>query len=326
MMKTSPDYYTVVFASDARGMLPLTVAAYSLLENAAPGTHYDVVVLSDGIGPEERDELGKHLRPVMEGHQLRFMEVSETLPNDLTLGCRWPRVAWSRIFIPTMLPEVSKALYLDIDILVCDDLRELFETDLSGASAGVVLEHVSHEGSHFNERLGIPQSCPGYFNSGVMLMNLDFFRSHGLIDKVVAFARSHADVLSSPDQDALNAVLCDSLKRLHPRWNWHDGLTRIILRANPKAALWRGNTPPKALEAALHPGILHYQGPYKPWRYNHRLERRRYEQTMLRAGVVERLPLPGFNVADALKRFFYTPLYALTWYRIRRLAKRFGVV
>lgn len=84
------------------------------------------------------------------------------------------------------------------------------------------------------------------------------------------------------------------------------------------------SSPVLSEEAALSPAVLHYQGKNKPWRYNHRIERERYEQSMLRAGLIERLPLPGFTVGNCLKRFFYRPLYALTWRRIRALAARLG--
>lgn len=315
---------TVVFASDARGILPLSAAAWSVAEQAAPDTVCDICILSDGIPAAEQEKLRALIRRAGERHGVRFLDIAAVLPEGLMVMERWPRVAWARVFLPDLLPEVHRAVYLDIDTLCCADLRPLVETDMGGAAMGVVLEHESHEGSHFNERLDIPQCCPGYFNSGVLLMDLDVFRREGLVKKVLDFAASHYEVLTCPDQDALNGALCDRLFQLHPRWNWHDGLTRLILKKNPNDKLWRGNSPVLSVEAALSPAVLHYQGKNKPWRYNHRIERERYEQSMLRAGLIERLPLPGFTVGNCLKRFFYRPLYALTWRRIGSLAVRLG--
>lgn len=332
---------TIVYASDTRGMLPLSAALWSLAEHAAPGTQYDIYLLSDGIPPTQQEQLRQLLHRRSDRHTLHVVDVTDKLPEDLVLGeqwvfkdgervrpqtaRQWPRVAWSRIFLPDLLPHVHRALYLDIDTLICDDLQSLFSLNMQGAAVGVVLEHESHPNSHFNERLDIPQKCPGYFNSGVLLMDLDVFRRDQLTPCIMNYARSHAAMLTSPDQDALNGALCNRLYRLHPRWNWHDGLTRLILKANPKARLWRGHTPQQSLEAALRPGILHYQGRHKPWKYNHRLERQRYEQTLLRAGLITHLPLPGWNFPDFLKHLFYAPLYALTWKRIQRLAQQFGI-
>lgn len=323
-MTESPSPVTVVFASDARGMLPLSVAAWSVAEQAAADTVCDICVLSDGIPAAEQEKLHALIRRAGERHRLRFIEIDDVLPEGLMVMERWPRVAWARVFLPDLLPEVHRAIYLDIDTLTCTDLRPLAETDMGGAAMGVVLEHESHANSHFNERLDIPQSCLGYFNSGVLLMDLDVFRRDGLVKKVMDFAASHYEVLTCPDQDALNGALCDRLCQLHPRWNWHDGLTRLILKHKATEKLWRGNSPVLSVEAALYPAVLHYQGKHKPWRYNHRIERERYEQSMLRAGLAEKLPLPGFTVGDYLKRLFYAPLYALTWRRIRTLAAQLG--
>ena len=155
-------------------------------------------------------------------------------------------------------------------------------------------------------------------------MNLKAFREDNLIDKVMNFANKYKDVLGLLDQDALNGALCDRLIQLHPRWNWQDGLTRRVIKANPHARLWHGNSPKTSIEAALWPGILHYQGTHKPWRYNHRIEGPRYEASMRRAGLIEGDKMPGFTWSDWYKKILYAPMYALTWKRINRLARRYG--
>lgn len=326
MTQSDSSCVSVVFASNERGALPLAIAAWSAAEHAGANTTCDICVLSDGISADSKKRLCELVRKAGERHSVRFIEIDSFLLEGLKVkGEQWPRSAWSRVFLPDILPDVHRAIYLDIDILVCTDLRQLLETDMQGAAVGAVLEHVSSANSHFNKRLEIPQKCPGYFNSGVLLMDLDVFRREGLVQRVLDFAHSHEEVLTCPDQDALNGALCDRLFPLHPRWNWHDGLTRAIGKKSLKSKLWRGNTPADSLEAALYPAILHYQGLHKPWLYNHRIERKRYEQCMLRAGLVQSLPLPGFNWADALKRVLYVPLYAQTWKRIHRMANQLNI-
>lgn len=110
----------------------------------------------------------------------------------------------------------------------------------------------------------MPLTCTGYFNSGVLLMNVDVFRERNLVRAVLDYAVTHRDRLTCPDQDALNGALCELIVPLHPRWNWHDGLTRRILKNDPREQFWRGVTPRQAVEAALEPGILHYQGCTSP--------------------------------------------------------------
>lgn len=316
---------TIVFASDENGVLPLSVAAWSVVENALPDTTYDICILSSGLSDSTQQKITALIRKAGERHSVRFIDVTKVIPDNVVVKEQWPKSAWARIFLADILPDVQRCLYLDIDTLTCMDLSKLFQTDMGDAALGVVLEHESHEGSHFNERLEIPQTCLGYFNSGVLLMNLEAFRRDNLVKKVMEYADSHQSVLYCPDQDALNGALCDRLIQLHPRWNWHDGLTRLIIKSNPNDKLWRGNSPKTSIEAALWPGILHYQGKHKPWRYCYRIEKGRYEQSMLRAGIISKLPLPGFSFKTWFKNMLYQPMYAYTWWKIRRLARRFDV-
>lgn len=314
--------FTVVFSSDNRGVEALGVALYSLLVTAALATIYRVHILSVGITPENR----QRLLALAEGsqHRIEFVDVTALMEgNALPTTGRWPVATWARIFIPDLLPgEKGVLLYCDIDLLFCRDLTELLQTPLEGKAIGVVLEHVSHAGSHFNERLEIPQHCPGYFNAGVMLMDLDVFRQQQLVPAIMAYAEKHRDHLTCLDQDALNGALCDNLRRIHPRWNWHDGLTRLLLRRTPLSGPCRGSPLEDAVDAALRPGILHFQGPKKPWHYNYRMERRRYEAAIRASGFAS-YPVPGWTLGKWLKRIFYTPVYALTLLNIRLLDSYF---
>lgn len=54
----------------------------------------------------------------------------------------------------------------------------------------------SRPGSHFNERLEMPLTCTGYFNSGVLLMNVDVFRERNLVRAVLDYAVTHRDRLT----------------------------------------------------------------------------------------------------------------------------------
>ncbi|ODV10033.1 MAG: hypothetical protein ABT22_12260 [Thiobacillus sp. SCN 64-317] len=315
---------TVVYASDDRGVNPLGVAIHSLLSHASNTTTYRVYVLSNGISGDNTDRLSKIAQGTLARHRIVFIDVSELATRcALPVKERWPVTAWTRVFIPDLLPQDERlVLYCDIDTLVCRDLEELFRTPLHGKAIGAVLEHLSSQSSHFNERLGMPPDCPGYFNSGVMLLDLDVFREQGLVEKILRYAREYSDRLTCPDQDALNGTLCLNLQPIHHKWNWHDGLTRLMLKRSTRSSMSRGATLEDSVEAAFHPGILHYQGPNKPWQYNYRIERKRYEQAMIESGFGE-YPLPGKTIGKAVKYITYLPIYWLTWKKIRKLDLHF---
>ncbi len=111
------------------------------------------------------------------------------------------------------------------------------------------------------QSLNIPLTCPGYFNSGVLMMNLDFFRKNNLIDRLLAYARENYEKFELPDQDTLNAPLYDEAIKLHPRRNWNDlGTRRLIHRKAAPPRTVRRATVIEAVEASLYPGINHFCG------------------------------------------------------------------
>ncbi len=319
--------YTIVFASNEKGVLPLSLALWSLLKRASDTTTYDVYILSDGISPESQKRLQDISAGIHARHQLNFVDAGPVLDEKIEEKYAFylPRSAWARIFIPDLIPHATRALYVDIDILVCDDCAPLFEVDMQGAAIGAVYESASSEENRANQRLDIPVNYPGYFNSGVLLMDLEVFRRDHLSERVMQFAADYSDKLEAKDQDALNAALYQRVFRLHPRWNWHDGHTRRFLKANPDNRMWKSYEPREVVEASLYPGILHFIGFHKPWNYNHRIMRKKYEDAIRESGLPGFFPIPGWNFKTWLTRILYAPMYALTWLKIQRLAKKWGV-
>ena len=318
---------TVVFASNEKGVLPLSLAVWSLLARAKPSTTYDVRVLSDGISEESQKRLIEIAAEVDSRHRLSFIDMERILEEKIKPGYAYylPRSTWSRLFVPELLPTVNVALYVDIDVLFCDDCSDVLNIDLQGAAVGAVYENPSSEESFFNKTFDIPVCFPGYFNAGVLLMNLDVFRRDNLTNHILEVAAKYSKSLKAQDQDALNAALYDKVFRLHPRWNWNDGNTRRFMKADSSARMWRAFEPKEVVEASLYPGILHFIGPHKPWKYNHRIMRHLYEAAIKESGLPGFQPLSGWNFRTWLNRLLYAPMYALTWRKIKKLAKLWGV-
>lgn len=328
-MSATRQAYTVVFASNENGVLPLTVAAFSLVDSARDTTTYDINILSEGICKESQEKITASIKRVSPRHSVRFIEMASIYEKrqDLAALCgAWPISTWARIFIADLLPEVERVLYLDIDMLICDDCAELFTMDMQGAAIGAIYESLSTKNKHYNNELEIPEQYKGYFNAGTILMDLNTFRRDKLPNKILDFANSHKNHLSYPDQDCLNGVLYDNVIRLHPRWNWNDITTRRVLNHNPDTnTLIRAATYKEVIEASCYPGIIHFCGQYKPWKYNYHIMRNRYEAALKKSGVT------GYNLHDGwsfkifLNRIFYPVIYAMVWHRVRKMRKYFNI-
>jgi len=191
------------------------------------------------------------------------------------------RATYARALLPELVPSsVTKLLYLDCDIIVLRDIRELFAESLEGSLLAAV------ESSGFDRwlDLGIDEKW-GYFNAGVMLMDLDQMRSRGFGRQVLDIARVEGDRLELWDQDALNIAVQGDWRALDYRWN---------VQHFAYSASGRGrNLSSRVADAIADPSIIHYTGAYKPWKFSsihpRKEEYRRYRR-LSRQDPVGRFP------------------------------------
>lgn len=170
----------------------------------------------------------------------------------------FPDAIWYRVFLPELLPDLDKVLYLDSDLIVLQSLAELWERDLSQhALAAVTNPMPAIHRRYPRDVLGLAPE--DYFNSGVLLLNLERLRKDGARERLLEYARQHP-ANACPDQDALNVLFHDSCLRLHLRWNYQTALLDLHPHEVPIPAA-------QVREAATNPAIVHFSGPFKPWMY-----------------------------------------------------------
>ena len=306
----------VTFASNDAGVLMLGVALYSLLSSAESGTHYVIYILDDEISPANRAKL--HALQDTHDCEVHFLPVHERLRE---LGCKehrdWPATMYARLFLPTLLPSEQRVLYLDIDVLVMRDLGELLHARLGGALLGAVYEGLYTKFSAHWRRIGVPEGY-GYFNSGVLLMDLEAMRAEQTEAALQSYLSTHASLLMFPDQDVFNAVLYHRVLALHPRWNWNAHQTRFLLRK--RKLIWGNMGPLAAQEAAGWPAIIHFPGKNKPifkrsYGYYDALYCRIWQQSPWKD-----VPRSGkAGLGSAMKRCLYRVADALIRRKISRL-------
>ena len=152
-------------------------------------------------------ELGSELVPlVVDGERLEGLRTTN----------RFPPAIWYRTFLPDLLSDAARVVYLDCDTLVLGDIADLAGVELDGCAIGAV-HNVSLGNDADVARAGLTDGVR-YFNSGVLVLDLDAWRRDGIAERVRAEARS-APNAPFPDQDALNAVLAHRRQPLSPRWN-----------------------------------------------------------------------------------------------------------
>lgn len=133
------------------------------------------------------------------GFSLHPLTAGEELFRDAPLTRQYPQEMYYRLLAGQLLPaEMHRVIYLDPDILVINPLRPLWELDL----AGRMFAAAAHTGktelaNSVNQvRLGTNHN---YFNSGVLLIDLDAARRWIDPAALFAFTKKHARELLFPD-------------------------------------------------------------------------------------------------------------------------------
>ncbi len=229
---------------------------HSVLTHEGRGTVHVHYLHGSDLRRRDHDKLERWLE--RQGAAATFHRIPDERCDELPTEGFTGRATWYRIFLPELLPGVERVLFLDADIIACDALDELWETDLEGAYLAAVTNVLPPEYADRPAAMGLA-SPDEYFNAGVLLMNLELMRRDECTAKLRAFGVERAAELVLRDQDALNAVLAGRRRPLHPRWNAMN-----IFRL-PEAAVVFGAD--AIAEARRDPALRHFEGPddNKPW-------------------------------------------------------------
>jgi|GEM_PF-222954 len=244
----------VVASSDENYARHMGVMFVSLLENTSRPERIHFFVIDGGIGTQTKENIIKVVES--RGGKISFLEVDKGKYKDYPLTRNMTPAIYYRLSIPELFSEsVARVIYLDCDLIVKGDISDLWEFPLNGNHVAAVqdLSNSTYLSS------GLPQHK--YFNSGVMIIDLSLWRRDGIADKVCDFKLSHPEKIQTNDQCALNGVLFDSWARLPLRWNVQSGIYR------PGRGRLRHFTRDEIDEALWNPGIIHYIGGEKPWKY-----------------------------------------------------------
>lgn len=127
-----------------------------------------------------------------------------------------------RLFLPRLLPSLEKILYLDVDVFIMKDLSQLWNIDLDECSLAAVPD--IKETQHFirSQRYYRKQNLDAdrYFNSGVLLLNLEYIRQHGdLVEGYLSYIHKFPHTLML-DQDFLNYAFQNSTRLLPVSYNF----------------------------------------------------------------------------------------------------------
>lgn len=248
----------IVMVSDSNYIFQTKVAVWSMRKSTCRDVCLNITILcSDNLDRDDRDRLLK-LESVLPNLKINFYEIESSIFANAKAANHIPVTSFYRLIIPQVLQKEHKCLFLDGDIIVDTDLRNLYLEELEDAYiAGVrdneFLYNPESAIAHFNI-YGF-KNFKNYVNAGVLVLNLVKLRRDCLQTQ---FLKSMEIFYPYMDQDILNKVCGEKVKLLDLKYNYFNRRKDTKVKANKNIE--------KSSENDKEWEILHFTSSSKPWR------------------------------------------------------------
>ena len=236
---------SVFFAVDDNYVDFLQITLTSIIENAKDEKYcYRFYVMHNGLSKESKKKL-KHFS----NHRFKVLFFNvlghlSNLENRFKVRDYYTLTTYYRLLIPDAFFFIDKALYLDCDIVVLDDLSKLYKYDIGNNLVGAVpdasVQIVPEFIKYVNDALKIDKEK--YFNAGILIMNLKKMRQTHLLRKILEISKNVVFNIAQ-DQDLLNVMCKNKVFYVPLEWNVMPIGGRIH-----------------------NPSLIHYNLIYKPWK------------------------------------------------------------
>lgn len=232
---------------------------HSAAQNIKKGIKIKAYVIDGGVKEKTKKRFKKIAKDNLE---IIWLKPDLSIFNDLPLSPWTTKVSHARLLIPNIIPKrIKKILYLDSDMLVLDDITELWKLSLGNhvlfALQDLTYSHV-HKKTNSQALIaaGMASSSP-YFNSGLLFINLFNWGKNDVLSKYIEILYKMGHKFTHCNQDALNIILNDKWKPLNHYWlaantiyqSSKEGIKKIV--KNKKMIHFTGTTP--GLVGCKHP-------------------------------------------------------------------------
>ena len=182
--------------------------------------------------------------------QIVFIQINKGLFKDIEV--KYVGVeAYYRLLLPNLITD-KKVWYLDVDTLILDSIEKPFNDDLLTPLAAVP-KFNQDSLSERKFKIGLKEDL-NYFNSGVLLLNLDLIGREKIFQKVIDWRSKNVLKTDMADQDALNVIFAGQYLELDLSYNVTSEIAKEF--KNPKIAHFTGQ---------YKPNLIFYSHPFKKY-------------------------------------------------------------
>lgn len=206
----------VVFGMDRKYLLPSFVTMYSILKNSESCFKF-ILISADDIADEVKLLQGELEKRYL-NFQLQFIKIDSNFFESCQIhNSHLSLAAYNRLLIPKIVTGYEKCIYLDCDIIVNGDLKELFDFDIGeNYVAGVKDCHVIQNNRVGHKKILGVDSLAEYINSGVLLLNLKKLHRDNMLEK---FLQQAQEENLYEDQDVINKCCKGKIASIPLKYN-----------------------------------------------------------------------------------------------------------
>ena len=219
----------------------------------------DFHILDSGIPQAIKSSLSRYITIYPNAHLCFHPIPIEDIQNFPT-PAHFSVATYARFYIADLVPDIDKALYIDVDTCVVGDIADFFMYDLqdyglgavSGDSDNIYLPPSTWLLKHKEElTMGTDEY---YFCAGVLLINCTYWRQHKIKQKSLELMNHAPHRFTHPDQDVLNLLFRSNYKILPPHTQYFASESSVAYNNYIKEHM-------KESQCI----IIHYTSGRKPW-------------------------------------------------------------
>lgn len=253
----------IVCCSDRNYIMPTGIMMKSVSMNNYETEIVFHVIVDEEVSEEQKELLEKNISDVP-GHVIAFHTIDsssmESFPKLGEVALHVTKATYYRLYMAAILPEsIDKVVYLDGDIICRHSLVNLWECDMGEFAVSCVKDVCNNDIRKYNQ-LRYP-SENGYFNAGVLLINLRYWREHHCSEHFAELIKNEPDRILFHDQDVLNICFQKSKIDLPLRYNLQNG----FLYTKPHLLIDYQKYGEELERAIIDPVFIHYTATPKPW-------------------------------------------------------------
>lgn len=257
----------IVYASDDGYCQHMAVSMVSLIEHNRE-EQLNFHILSDAISEENKEKVRQMAK--LYGRKVTFYPVEHLMKEllDRIYGLdtgKFRITTLARLLMGSILPEtVTKALYLDCDTVVLRNITGFYNLRLNDCIAAMAAEPTIYP--EVKELVGLTEE-DNYYNAGVILFDLSAWRMENMEENCLAYYNSMGGRLPFNDQDVLNYVLKDRIKRVGQTYDfitnyYYFRYSTLVEKSSQYAS---GESAESFRMAKHHPHIVHFASDERPW-------------------------------------------------------------